>query len=156
MLQDEKRVTCRLVCWKRLEQRHYHQAEGEVSKISTPDPHACVGGAGASVGVTLDTIQARDWSLSWECRVMRHAGLGILPEGVNQHEVQDRRFSKCTCNMMLGVEPIGSFYRVSRCCCEYSSKAEPFPHIIQIGPCHQSLSLSLPSVSCLCISLSLT
>ena len=77
MLQDEKRVTCRLVCWQGLEQRHYHQAQGEVSNISTPDPHACVDGA--SVGVMLDTIQARDWSLSWECRVMRHAGLGSRP-----------------------------------------------------------------------------
>ena len=134
MLQHERRITCRLVCWKGLEQRHYHQARGEVSNISTPDPHEWVDGA--SVGVMLDTIQVRDWSLSWECRTKRHAGLGILLEGVKQHEVQDRRCSKCTCNMMLGVEPIGSFYRVSRCCCEYSSKAEPFPHIIQIGPCH--------------------
>ena len=60
----------------------------------------------------------------------------ILLEGVHQHEVRDPRCTKCTRNMMLGVEPIGSFYRVPQCCCEYPSKTEPFPHIIQIGPCH--------------------
>ena len=102
MLQDEKRVTCRLVCWQGLEQRHYHQAQGEVSNISTPDPHACVDGA--SVGVMLDTIQARDWSLSWEAGSCGMLDLGrILLEGVNQHEVQDPSCTKCTCNMMLGV-----------------------------------------------------
>ena len=45
--------------------------------MSTPDPHAWVDGA--SVGVMLDTIQVRDWSLYCECRIIRHAGLGSHP-----------------------------------------------------------------------------